>query len=216
MVALATSSAIFLADNPKGPTLGANEDAPAASPPKHLKFIILISFGSNLVDVCLWCSTIRSLITTPLEELLTAHDAAHRRQQTADEVDQHEQAGKETDGLAAVRAGRLSLIDLSRHNRREREGASCAVLTLVAQACAKREIALARRAARLGALRQRAINAHTTTAETDALLTLVVETRAAVGTLAVRVVHDHLTVDVRRLAVLLDVVTRHDQPERRL
>lgn len=34
-VSLAISSAIFLADKPKGPTLGANDEAPAASPPKH-------------------------------------------------------------------------------------------------------------------------------------------------------------------------------------
>lgn len=34
MVALAISSATFLADRPRGPTLGARDDAPAASPPK--------------------------------------------------------------------------------------------------------------------------------------------------------------------------------------
>jgi hypothetical protein len=36
VVAFAISSAIFLADKPRGPTLGAKVLAPAASPPKHL------------------------------------------------------------------------------------------------------------------------------------------------------------------------------------
>uniref|UniRef100_A0A0E9X7H5 Uncharacterized protein n=1 Tax=Anguilla anguilla TaxID=7936 RepID=A0A0E9X7H5_ANGAN len=47
-VALAMSSPTFLGDRPRGPILGARAEVAPTSPPVHLMYTILISFGSHL------------------------------------------------------------------------------------------------------------------------------------------------------------------------
>merc|ERR1719183_2816156 len=47
-VAFTMSSPTFLGDIPRGPTLGANDDAPGTSPPVTRTYTYLISLGSIL------------------------------------------------------------------------------------------------------------------------------------------------------------------------
>merc|ERR1712107_539873 len=47
-VALAMSSPTFLGERPRGPTFGARDEAAPTSPPTALRYMYLISLGSNL------------------------------------------------------------------------------------------------------------------------------------------------------------------------
>merc|ERR1740129_954483 len=51
-VPLTMSSPTFLGDMPRGPTLGANTDDGACSPPYWRSFTTLTSFGSNFGAIC--------------------------------------------------------------------------------------------------------------------------------------------------------------------